>query len=76
MAKTFIKLILDSMEGSFVPKRRNEAGILKEIDDSLNNLDFYGSENDKKNLREDVASFNRDFNKATKEAKVEFELSF
>lgn len=63
------------MEGSFVPKTRNEAGILKEIDDSLKNLDFYGSENDKKNMKEDVASFNRDFNKATKEAKVEFELS-
>ncbi|MCQ1546167.1 hypothetical protein [Bacteroides clarus] len=76
MAKTFIKFILDSMEGSFVPKRINEAGILKEIDDSLKNLDFYGSDNDKKNMREDVASFNRDFNKATKEAKVEFELSF
>ena len=71
--KKFIKKAIESMSGSFVPKKASKEQIVKEINDSLNKLDFYGSECDKKNMREDVMSFNRDFNKATKEAKIKFE---
>lgn len=71
--KKFIKEIIKSMRSSFVPKKTSEEQIVKEINDSLDKLDFYGSECDKKNMREDVMAFNRDFNKATKEAKVKFE---
>lgn len=63
------------MRGSFIPKETSEEQIVKEINDSLKKLDFYGSECDKKKMREDIAAFNKDFNKATKEAKVKFELA-
>lgn len=73
--KKFIKKITESMLGSFIPKETSEELIVKEINDSLKDLDFYGSECDKKNMREDVAAFNKDFNKAIKDSKVEFELA-
>lgn len=73
--KKFIKEITKSMQGSFTPKKVSEEQIVKEINDSLKKLDFYGSKCDKKNMREDVSAFNRDFNKATKEAKNKFELA-
>lgn len=69
----FIKEITKSMQGSFLPKQVSGDQIVKEINDSLKELDFYGLECDKKNMREDVASLNRDFNKATREAKIKFE---
>lgn len=73
--KKFIKEITESMRGSFIPKETSEEQIVKEINDSLKELDFYGSECDRKNMKEDVVAFNKDFNKATKEAKVKFELA-
>lgn len=73
--KKFIKEITSSMQGSFMPKKVSEEQIVKEINDSLKKLDFYDSKCDKKNMREDVTALNRDFNKATREAKVKFELS-
>lgn len=71
--KKFIKEITKSMQGSLLPKRVGEELIVKGISDSLKKLDYYGAEHDKKNMKEDMASFNRDFNKATKEAKFKFE---
>lgn len=73
--KKFIKEISKSMQGSFLPKETSEERIVKEINESLKELDFYGSECDKKNMRKDVVSFNKDFNQATKEAKIKFELA-
>lgn len=61
------------MKGSFLPKKVREDQILKEINDSLEDLRFYGSECDKKNMKEDAAAFNKDFRKATEEAKIKFE---
>lgn len=72
--KKFIKEITVFMQGSFMPKEVRKEQIVKEINKSLIQLDFYGSEFDKKNMKEDFSSFNRDFNKATKEAKIKFEL--
>lgn len=71
--KKFIKAITKSMQGSLLPKRVSEEQIVKEINDSLKKLDYYGTDHDKKNMKEDVSSFNRDFNKATREAKIKFE---
>lgn len=71
--KKFIKAITKSMQGSLLPKRVSEEQIVKEINDSLKILDYYGADHDKKNMKEDVASFNRDFNKSTREAKIKFE---
>lgn len=71
--KKFITEIVEFMQGAFIPKDVREEQITKEINDSLRRLDFYGSEFDKKNMKKDVSSFNRDFNKATKEAKIKFE---
>lgn len=71
--KKFIKEITVFMQGSFMPKEVRKEQIVKEINKSLIQLDFYGSEFDKKNMKEDFSSFNRDFNKATKEAKIKFE---
>nr|DAN21464.1 MAG TPA_asm: hypothetical protein [Bacteriophage sp.] len=71
--KKFIKEITKSMQGSLLPKRVSEEQIVKEINDSLKKLDYYGTDHDKKNMKEDVSSFNRDFNKATREAKIKFE---
>lgn len=73
--KKFVKEITKSMRGSFLPKETSEEQIVKEINDSLKKLDFYGSKCDKENMRKDVAAFNKDFNKATEEAKVKFELA-
>lgn len=73
--KKFIKEITKSMRGSFIPKEASEDRIVKEINVSLKELNFYGSECDKKNMREDVMAFNKDFNKATKESKIKFELA-
>lgn len=73
--KKFIKEITKSMRGSFIPKVASEDRIVKEINVSLKELNFYGSECDKKNMREDVMAFNKDFNKATKESKIKFELA-
>ena len=61
------------MQGSLLPKKASEEQIVKEINDSLKKLDYYGTDHDKKNMKEDVSSFNRDFNKATREAKIKFE---
>ncbi len=71
--KKIVKIINKFMQGSFLLKEPSEKQIVKEINDSLKQLDYYGSEFYKKNMKEDVASFNRDFNKATKEAKIKFE---
>ena len=73
--KKFIKEITETMRGSFIPKETSEEQIVKEINDSLKELSFYGFECDTKSMKEDVATFNKDFNKATKEAKVKFELA-
>lgn len=73
--KKFIKEITESMRGSFIPKETSGKQMVKEINDSLKKLDFYGSECDKRNMREDVVAFNKDFNKATREAKAKFELA-
>lgn len=73
--KKFIKEITKSMQGCFIPKEVDEERLVKEIKDSLNELNFYGSECDKKNMKEDISSFTRDFNRAIKEAKVKFELA-
>lgn len=61
------------MQGSLLPKKASEEQIVKEINDSLKKLDYYGTDHDKKNMKEDVSSFNRDFNRATREAKIKFE---
>lgn len=71
--KKFIKAITKSMKGSSLPKKASEEQIVKEINNSLKKLDYYGTDHDKKNMKEDVSSFNRDFNKATREAKIKFE---
>lgn len=71
--KKFIKAITKSMQGPLLPKKASEEQIVKEINDSLKKLDYYGTDHDKKNMKEDVSSFNRDFNKATREAKIKFE---
>ena len=71
--KKFIKAITKYMQGSLLPKKASEEQIVKEINDSLKKLDYYGTDHDKKNMKEDVSSFNRDFNKATREAKIKFE---
>ena len=71
--KKFIKAITKSMQGSLLPKKASEEQIVKEINDSLKKLDYYGTDHDKKNMKEDVSSFNRDFNKATREVKIKFE---
>lgn len=63
------------MQGSFMPKKVSEEQIVIEINDSLKKLDFYDSKCDKKNMRKDATALNRDFNKATKLAKIKFELS-
>lgn len=73
--KKFIKEIINSMQGSFMPKKVSEDQIVKEINDSLKELEFYDSKCDKRNMRDDISALNRDFNKATEEAKVKFELS-
>lgn len=73
--KKFIKEITKSMQGSFMPKEASEEQIVKEINDSLKKLDFYGSAYDKKNMKEDISALNREFNRATKEAKIKFELA-
>lgn len=71
----FIKSITASMHGSFIPKKICKGQITKEIKDSLNELDYYGSAADKKNMREDMNSLNRDFNRANKEARRQFKLT-
>lgn len=73
--KKFIKEITKSMQGSFLPKKTSRDRIVKEVSDSLSKLEYYGSINDKKNMRKDISAFNRDFNKATQEAKNKFELA-
>lgn len=73
--KKFIKEITHSMQGSFLPQKVSEDPIIKEINDSLKELNFYGSEYDKKNMRTDVSTFNKDFNKAKKEAQIKFDLA-
>lgn len=40
--KKFIKAITKSMQGSLLPKRVSEEQIVKEINDSLKKLDYYG----------------------------------
>ena len=73
--KKFIKEITETMRGSFIPKETSEEQIVKEINDSLKELSFYGFECDKKSMKEECNTINKDFNKATKEAKVKFELA-
>lgn len=72
MDKNFIKEVIRSMQGVFLPKEQSQSALIKDINDSLRNLEFYGPANDRKNMKGDTFSLNRDINKAVKEAKVKF----
>lgn len=76
MDKSFIKEVAKSMQGVFLPKEESQDVLVKDINDSLRELEFYGSSNDRKNMREDVTSLNRDINKALREAKIKFNAAF
>lgn len=73
MDKSFIKEVVKSMQGAFLPKEESHNVLVKEINESLRELEFYGSANDRKNMREDSSSLYRDINKAVKEAKIKFD---
>lgn len=70
--KKFINAISKSMKGSFLPKSLGEERILKGINESLEKLDYYGLECDKRNMKGDISALNKDFNKATQKAKINF----
>ena len=74
--KKFIKAITKSMQGSLLPKRVSEEQIVKEINDSLKKLDYYGTDHDKKNMKEDVSSFNRDSIKQLERLKLNLNLRY
>lgn len=71
--KKFIKEITKSMQGSFLPKEERKDKIVRNINNSLNRLDYYGPSWDKKSIKKDLSAFNKDFNKAVKEAKIKFD---
>lgn len=73
--KKFMKELVRSFRGVFLPKAESESSWVKDINESLKSLEYYGIEYDKKNMKEDFNSFNDDFKKSVKESKKHFELS-
>ena len=70
--KNSIKKIIALMQGAFLRKGETKDPLMKDINASIDNLQYYGMEYDKKNISKDVHRIYKEINKATNDAKIKF----
>lgn len=69
----FRRLVM-SMRGCFLPKSYIDDNLFKDINVSLDRLDYEGQEHDRQNMRNDFEALNRDFRKSVEAAKREYKV--
>jgi len=65
-------LIFNSMSGVFSPKSRSNDSLLKDINNSVKELNYIDSFNDKQNIQNDTYIILKDFKNAVNEKQLTF----
>jgi len=64
-----LMVCLDKISGVFEPKSLSKDPLISDIYSSVKNLNYINNRQDRINMRSDVLKIEKDFKKATKEAK-------